>query len=181
MKNVYLVALFLALLSACKRDDSKSFQGPYYPLQSAIDSVWQQFDSTQWQIEKTIRLNQNTETHLVPLSSMKEDLELLRQMDINKPAWATSYVVSQMTKSSGVEYTYSSKDEKLPIKELRITLNRNRELDNVYAFKKTKNMLYALEQEIYWECDSFMEIHTAQRVTLLEDKNHHIFTRLIRK
>jgi hypothetical protein len=178
----YVIFLFsLALLSACNKENTASFEGPYYPLNAAIDSVWQQLDSTHLLVEKTIRLNQNKETQLVPLSSLKEDLELLRQMDINKPAWTTSYAVSKMTKHSGVEYTYSSKDDKLPVKELRITLNRQQQLDNVYALRKTKNMLYALEQEIYWDCDSFIEVHSAQRVTLLEDKNHHIFSCLVRK
>lgn len=177
--------LFLAVavsFMACSNEKAADLPKAYFDLIAFADNTFSNLDTVKVKLEKTVEFNGQTETVLTAVASLKEDLEMVKQMDINKPSWKTSFAVSTQQTETGEQTTYLAIDEKLPVRQMRITrYSGTDKVRHIYAFRKSKNLLYGIEQEIHWHCDSVLEINTIQNITLLKPKRYHSSIRFVAK
>lgn len=167
---------------ACSGEKAADLPKAYFDLAAFADSAFSNLDTVNVRLEKTVEFNGQTETMLTPASFLKEDMEIVKQMDINKPSWKTSFTASTKLTEAGEQTTYIAIDEKLPVRQMRITrYSGTGRVRQIYAFRKSKNLLYGIEQEIHWHCDSVLEINTVQNITLLKPKRYHSIIRFIVK
>ena len=169
-------------LMGCSGEKAADLPKAYFDLAAFADSSFLSLDTVNVRLEKTVEFNGQTETMLTPASFLREDMEIVKQMDINKPSWKTSFTASTKQTEAGEQTTYLAIDEKLPVRQMRITRYSGTDrVRQIYAFRKSKNLLYGIEQEIHWHCDSVLEINTVQNITLLKPKRYHSIIRFIAK
>ncbi len=146
----YYALFFLIFLSACNTQQQTNQPKRYYDLNNFIDSQIKLLNQQKPTVSKLMMADGQSEQKQMIVSDWAKELELFRQLDLNKQAYILSY---ETTRPDSMTYQYSlKKTEKAPVQFLKIKLNENKQIVNIEALVKTKNQLYASEKELSLGC-----------------------------
>ena len=181
MLKIFPVILFFVLAGCENAKDKAAASDKYFSLTRFAEEVKADIarDTTQ-NFEKTVTVNGKSEVKNTTQLDWNTDLELLRQLDINKPSWQLSFSQTETLLPNGQLIRIVAIDSMPQVKEVKIVKNKEGKVTEVFAFKHTKNFLYELTQSVHYYTDSLYQIKSSQKIWLLGDKEFLLETKFIR-
>ncbi|MEM9835291.1 MAG: hypothetical protein AAF828_02235 [Bacteroidota bacterium] len=131
---------FLLLLSACGADSDTADaaqEKPFFDLAGYMDSEIERLAAQPPSMQKTVTINDESESSADREIKLKNDLELFRRADINRNAWIDKYAVRE----EGDITSYVATDSSLSTSLLRIQKARTGEVQNIYIERRSGNIL----------------------------------------
>ncbi len=120
MYKIVLGILFIATFLACTQEPSKTNEKVFFDLGGLIDQQIVQFKKDKPGLRKMMSVNGRVDESVVYTIDWEKELEIAKQADLNKSAYANSYVVAQ----ENIETIYTlNPTENLPVKWQKITKN----------------------------------------------------------
>ncbi len=135
----YLPLLLIVFTFSCQNEQQQSTQKKYYDLANFINTQVKQLTDNQPVITKNLLIDGKSESIKTNKIDWAKELELFIQADLNKQAYQNSYEVNKT--DSSVVYQLKI-DEKLPVKSLKIDLDKSQSPTNIEAVFFTENYLY---------------------------------------
>ena len=168
--NRLSLLLFCLLISitvfTCGSTESKKFEGPFFDLAAYMQQEIDALQENGTPLEKTITLNDETETQLVEDINYSQELSLFRNADINKPAWIEKYEVdTEELPEYRLRTIYTATDSTLMTQQLTI-IQQGAEVDAIRIVRKTGSVLSNGHQELIYRPGEFYRIvaHQEARV-----------------
>jgi ribosomal protein S8 len=146
------LCLFLAFtLIACSTEPADQTKH-YYDLKGFIDAQIKALNLQKPTVSKQMTADGKTEQKQMIVSDWAQELELFRQLDLNKQAYILSY---ETTRPDSLTYQYTLKaTEKSVVRFLKIKLNTKGQVADIEAIVKTENQLYGSEKKLTLSCDT---------------------------
>jgi len=120
-------------------------------------------------VVKTVTHNGVTETKTVHIGNWSQELNLFIQSDINRPAWKSSYSVSNS--DSAVIYKALTPE----LKTRRIIIKKAGEkVQWILIYNHTKNLLYETNEKLSYFPDSLYLIEKSQHVKLMGRNDYKV-------
>ncbi|MBY0245010.1 MAG: hypothetical protein K2Q03_06125 [Sphingobacteriaceae bacterium] len=175
MKKITLI-FFVTLLMACDAKNEKiTTQKPlYFSLENYFNAEAKRLNAKQIWVEKTVSVNEKTETKKVKIKDWAAELSVFSQADINKKAWKGSFV----TKIQNDSTSYISNAEKIAIKKLFV-VTKNNKVSEVRVYLSTKNILYHSQDTLIYFPDSLYQIKKSQSIRFLNPKKYGVLGRIL--
>lgn len=131
-----LVLVFVVFVFSCENNES-NFEKKYFDLKGYVLAQIKLLKSVE--VKKTWKIDSAIETKKLKKLNWEKEFGLFTQSDINKKAYLQSYLEIKNIKS--IEYNLKNNEE-LPIKQMVIWFNENREVQKIKIVKEAKNYLY---------------------------------------
>jgi len=156
---------------ACTSSNENQEQKPnnYFDVLGFFNGEITKLNKLQPIVYKTVNENGNIESKQLKIKDWKREFKLFLAADINKAAWRSAFKV--VTKDSLT--TYTSTDEKIPIKKLSI-LRLNNKVVAIEVVNKNFNILYKATDTLTYYTDSLYRIKKTQNIKLLSPKTYEI-------
>lgn len=122
---------------------------------------------------KIVTVNDASESKMVRIADWTKELSVFSAADINRNAWKGLF----NTTNTGDLEIYTSSDEKVPVKEVRIT-NRNGKVYQIRILIKNTNILYSSSDTLSYYPDSLYQIKKKQHIKLLAEKEYTVTGKL---
>lgn len=181
MLKIFPVILFFVLAGCENAKDKVARSNKYFSLTQFAEEVKADItNDTSQNFEKTVTVNGKSEAKNTTQLDWDADLELLRQLDINKPSWQLSFSQTETMLPYGQLIRIVAIDSMPQVKEVKIVKNKEGRVTEVFALKHTKNFLYELTQSAHYFTDSLYQIKSSQKIWLLGDKEFLLETKFIR-
>jgi len=163
--------LFLLALAACNSPEYKAAPGQpeYFNLKAYFQQQADALQKSNPAVKKTVLANGRTETKELKIASWTKELSSFIDADINKRAWAGEFEKA-MTDSTE---TYTSHNEKVPVKEVRI-FRSNQQVSGVQIFIKNDNYLYTSTDTLSYYPGKQYEVRKTQHIKLMQKKEYRI-------
>lgn len=143
MKKVILIFLGLSALSACNKTSGEQYilAEEYFDIPTFISTGLEQIQAED--IKKSSFDGTDSEVLTIGKADMLTSLKFLERIDINKSAWQGKFKVDTLRPEGAVlNILYTSNDEKINIKEVRIIDNEgDGKIDACTIIKKTESPL----------------------------------------
>ncbi|WP_316811071.1 hypothetical protein [Pedobacter heparinus] len=120
-------------------------------------------------LTKTVMVNGAAETKKISIADWPKELAVFSDADINRSAWAGLFSVEKDSQKE----LYTSANEKVPVKEVRI-LKKDNKLYGIQIFVKNANVLYSSSDTLSYYPDSLYQVKKKQHIKLLTEKNYSI-------
>jgi len=169
MKYYLISIVFLLAMSGCGNDDAPASKAVYFDLKAYLAGEISRLKSQNPEVEKTVMVNGSAETRKLRISDWNKELSAFSDADLNKAAWKGLFIVSK----AGDTEIYQADEEKVPVKELRVTRTNNR-VSAVRVLLRTRNSLYTSTDTLSYVPDSLYEVRKSQEIRLLNRKNYRI-------
>jgi hypothetical protein len=183
----YYSILFLVLFfSACSTQPADQTKH-YYDLKAFVDAQIKLLNQQKPTVSKQMMADGKSEQKQMVVSDWAKELELFRQLDLNKQAYILSY---ETTRPDSMTYEYKLKaTEKATVRLLKIVLNKKKQVIVVEAVVKTENQLYDSEKELTLSCDTDKKgnwtiknysVKGQQHLTMTDKKTFEIIGTMLR-
>ncbi|HRW74319.1 MAG: hypothetical protein H6568_13550 [Lewinellaceae bacterium] len=116
---ILLTVALLLVLSACQQKDEKKGPLIFFDLAGYLDREAARIGE-QSDVIKTITMNGVTETKRMEQYAWTSEFSLLRQWDINRPAWRDQYQRDTLLTGDQVLYRYQCLDDDLQVRLMEI-------------------------------------------------------------
>jgi len=163
--------LFLLALAACNSPEHKAAPGQpeYFNLKGYFQQEASALQKRNPIVKKTVVANGGAETKDIKIASWTKELSSFIDADINKRAWAGEF---QKATTDSTE-TYTSHNEKVPVKQVRIYKN-NKQISSVQIFIKNDNYLYTSTDTLSYYPGKRYEVRKTQHIKLMQKKEYRI-------
>lgn len=147
---VCVVALFL---NACEEKIKEKPINTYYDVETLINKQIEKLRNKNPQLAKTISIDGQIEKDTVNFDSLgwRNELEVFKLADINKPTLRDLYQASEKTKDGLKIWSYTADQQSLGIEFLRVYFGSDSTLTKLEARYNENNALYTSER--YLEMD----------------------------
>jgi hypothetical protein len=142
MRKIFFISLILV---GCTESGNQNTHKYYYDLAGFINQQISQLTANKPLVKKNILIGEKTETIQTKDIDWKHELELFLQADLNKQSYQLSYTQDSTQKL--VIYQLK-KDEKLPIKKLKIEFDEEKTPKHIEALMHVENYLYKSEKKL---------------------------------
>lgn len=122
---------------------------------------------------KIVTINDAAESKKVRITDWTKELSIFSAADINRNAWKGLFDTS----NTGDQEIYTSYDEKVPVKEVRIT-RRNGKVYHIRILIKNTNILYSSSDTLSYYPDSLYQVKKTQHIKLLAEKKYTVTGKL---
>ena len=143
MKKVILIFLGLSALSECNKTSGDQYilAEEYFDIPTFISTGLEQIQAED--IKKSSFDGTDSEVLTIEKADMLTSLKFLERIDINKSAWQGKFKVDTLRpEGASLNILYTSNDEKINIKEVRIIDNEgDGKIDACTIIKKTESPL----------------------------------------
>ncbi len=173
MKKI-LFGCLIVLSSSCTQNEVQNSltAAPYFDLENYFKAEASRLTKTNPQLDKTVIVNGESESRDVTISDWKQEFESFIDADINKAAWRGAFKVQKDSATT----TYSTLDEKIPVKKLVISFEGNK-VSGIVAIVNNTNKLYTSTDHLTYYPDSLYQIKKIQQVRFMESKNYDVTVR----
>ncbi len=156
-----LIPLFL--LSACYADELRQEmeQEPFFDLSGYIDAQVDSLQRLRPEVEKTIVLNGTSETQRLTDVQFATDLRVIREADINKPAWLDKYQVNTRREGTATVTVYTATDTTMQTRTLTVTREAGIPTD-IEVVRRTGTVLSQGEHTLSYRPASGYRLRTMQ-------------------
>ena len=171
MKKPILFLSLSLLFAACTSADNEKqiINTPYFDLQSYFNKEEVRLKKLNPSIEKTVSVDDSSEKKSIKIVDWKKELSIFTDSDINKRAWLGQF---KIYKTPTLEQ-YSSNQEKIPVKELKV-MRKNGKVSGIQILLKNTNALYTSTDTLVYYPDSLYQIDKTQHIKLLAEKRYRI-------
>ncbi|WP_423146301.1 hypothetical protein [Rubrolithibacter danxiaensis] len=169
MKLLLTAVLFVMAISACNKQD-KTAPKYYFDLKSFFDKEAENLNRISPLVLKKVQKNQQSEEKKIKISNWKNELELFKTSDLNKPAWKNSYTVQKQES----KLIYLAKDPELRTRKVQIEFTEKGSVKNITINNEVNNSLYSSKEELIYYPDSLYRIVKEQTVRVLGDNFYRI-------
>jgi hypothetical protein len=173
MKKPILFLSLSLLFASCNSADSEKQTANihYFDLQGYFGEEETRLQKLNPTIEKTVSVNNSSEKKSIKITDWKKELAIFTDADINKKAWLGQFKIN---KTSTLEY-YTSDQEKIPVKELKVML-KDGNVCGIQIILKNTNALYTSTDTLKYYPDSLYQVNKTQHIKLLTEKRYKITT-----
>jgi hypothetical protein len=174
MRNLLFLLLIVLFLGSCNSAPQKqNSAGPYFDLKGFIEKEVKRLKQLNPVIGKTVMVNNAEEHKRLKISNWQKELSAFTDADINKSAWKGLF----SRHKSPTEESYSSDNEKVPVKSLTVQYRDGR-IFRIQILNSNSNSLYTSNDTLSYYPDSLYEIRKNQHIRLLNQKNYRITGRI---
>lgn len=171
MHKIFSVILFFSLMACKSGQEKKAEYKKYFDLIQFGEQEKASLEGdTTGIFEKRVTVNGKCEVKKMNKIEWDTDLELLREFDINKPSWQSSFSQTETVLPNGQLIRIIATDSMPQVKEVKVVKNQSGKVMEVYAIRCTKNFLYELTQSVHYFTDSLYQLKSSQKIWLLGDK-----------
>jgi hypothetical protein len=182
MRLPYLLIFILAFTSCQQKAKEKSKNLTYFDLAGYFKNEAKRLSRINRPIGKTVWIDGKSEQKIIKIKDWEKELAVFIEADINKGSWkgafkkSESYFMMLPTRYSSTSrhdttITYTSNNEKIPIKTLKIVKQGN-EVFSIQIFLHNINDLYTSQDSLIYFPDSLYEIKKVQRIKLMDEKKY---------
>lgn len=170
-KDVPAVLVFLLFICSCKPaiNEQQNISTEYFDVKRYFDVEIARLSKLQPTIKKTVDVSGESETKAIKIKDWKHELSAFNDAEINRASWKGLFVVS---KKENVQ-TYISNDEKVPVKEVELTLVKGK-IEKILIIIQNKNILYTSIDSLTYCTDSIYQVKKQQNIRFLSNKNYLI-------
>ena len=145
MKNLLLYLVIVWVVFACNSQEKASVN-TFFDVKTLIQAQMKDLNARKPKVQKTVTVNQKSESHIIQDIDWSKELELFTQADLNKTAYQQSY--SRDTSYAQTLIYVLHTDEHLPIKTLRVAFDKAQKPTKIEATIGSKNYLYESEKHL---------------------------------
>ncbi|MCY7351858.1 MAG: hypothetical protein LH606_14530 [Cytophagaceae bacterium] len=172
----------LALLAACSQPQAERQTETYFDPNAFLSAQTAALNAQKPLLSKTIAVGDQPETHQTREVDWAKELQLFEQLNLNKPAFAGSYIVEEISKTTTTYRLKSGED--LPVHYLEVIRDeKSSQPLKVKATLRTKNYLYESERNLNFTCVNgrlvSYEIEGFQRLFFSDPDPFHIEGRIL--
>lgn len=171
MKKTLILSLIATCCLACtvpdKQDEPKKIV--YFDVQAFFNKEIKRLSELNPTVYKTVSENGQQESKQLKINDWKRELKLFLAADINKAAWRSAFKID---KSDSLT-TYTSLDEKIPIKKLSIIKLKDKVIE-IEVINVNYNILYKATDTLNYYTDSLYRIKKTQNIKLLSPKTYEV-------
>lgn len=149
--RLFLSSLLLLLLSACSLEEKVEEEALYYDLQAILQDVQAKLQNQEVQLRKEVYFRENASDTVLLLDSaaLKQELDVFREADINRPVLRGRYQVDSLQEGELLKVLYVAEaPEDMEIDTLEVWLSEAKQPVQIKAFFSDKNPLYQSEREL---------------------------------
>lgn len=156
--------LLMAGLISCGQS-ARVKQAVFFDLAGFVDGEVGRLEKEGAPMEKTLFVNGREDRQEVDEPDYAKELSVLRNADINRPAWSDLYRVDSLwrTDSAGLEVAYTALDSTLKTREM-VILWEGTSVKQVRIRVKTRSLIARTEQEIEYDPQAGYKIDAYQKV-----------------
>lgn len=146
-----VIGSLLLLLSACSLEKKVEENALYYNVQGMLQEVESNLQQKEVQLLKEVTFRNNESDTLLLLDSvaLKEEFDVFREADINRPVLRGRYTVDSLQEGQRLKVRYVAEaPEDMNIDTLEVWLNQEGEPLQMRAYFSDKNPLYQSEREL---------------------------------
>ncbi len=167
--------ILLSLFSSCYADELQQDmkQEPFFDLSGYIDAQVDSLHRLHPVVEKTIILNSTSETKRMADLNFGTDLRVIREADINKPAWLDKYRVEKQADGNAVTSVYTAIDSTMKTRRLTVKTVDGKPTD-IEVVRKTGTVLSQGEHTLRYRPASGYRLRTVQVNRFGDDLNADI-------
>lgn len=170
MKRLCISFLVAMLAISCNlKDKEKAGTKTYFDLEGYFKKEAIRLSKTNPIINKTVLINGKEEQKNINIKNWEQEFKSFIDADINKASWKGSFnetIVEGLT-------TYTSISDKIPVKKLEISLEKNR-LTSIKVYLTNANDLYTSQDSLSYYPDSLYQIKKTQHIKLMDTKQYRI-------
>ena len=150
LKNLFLLLLSFVIVTACvPTSANKDAEKKYFDVAGLIHQQISELNKRKPKVEKNTSLSGEQGKISTDTLDWNKELALFKEADINSPALRDSYEIIEDKASKTV--TYTSKEEKLKVKEIKLQYNENSQITalNINQLKiifAENNQLYEIQR-----------------------------------
>jgi len=155
------------LLSSCSKEheEKKSEPGKFFDLVAYFYIEATALDRLKPEIKKRIIKDGEKETKILSDSiDWKKELKIFSDCGINKPAWKESFTSDTSKTEHTAIITYTTSDEKIPVKEIRIITDSLWQPIEISIKRNAKNFLYTSEQTLVYNPRKYYSLTSEMHV-----------------
>jgi hypothetical protein len=170
MKKTLFVSGILLIFYGCNpavKNQQRTLN--YFDLKGYFNKEALRLTKNNPEFTKTVTVNDSSETKKIRISDWSKELSIFSDADINRNAWKGLF----KTNLTVGQDTYTSDDEKIPVKEISIT-RKNHEIQSIRIVMKSSNSLYSSADTLSYYPDSLYDIKKSQQIKLLSEKKYRI-------
>lgn len=139
----------------------------YFDVKGYFDKESSRLQKANDEIEKRVEVNGSAETRRLRIDNWKSELSIFSDSEINRNSWEGLFKVYKDSTS----ITYTSDNEKVPVKQLRVTFLNNK-VKGIYILVKNTNLLYKSVDSLLYIADSIYSVKKQQDIRFLDRKTY---------
>lgn len=150
-RNIIIALLLLTgLFSSCKDAIKERPISTYYDVNELVNTQFEKMYKQNPSLAKHISIDGEEESDTITFDSLgwKNELEIFKLADINKPTLKDLYTATELTTDTGTILNYQSKKDALGIAFLKVYFSKDSLLQKIEALYNEKNNLYSSKRNL---------------------------------
>ena len=168
----YIIGLMALMFGSCANQESvtveKNTEKPFFDVKGFFESEIAESKLTK--IEKTVRINGESETQILTEFDLNKELSMFLNSDINKPSLFDKYNTFETEFST----TYKTTDKELNVQRIKIFKDKNGDFLKILINRKADTQIYTSDKALTYEPNVGYTIKNAQKVLLSDKKDYEI-------
>lgn len=164
--KAFYALLFLALI-ACgvenENADTAVSATPFFKLENYFDQEIARLDSLQPELQKNVVVDGQSEEKRIKSTNFKDELQIFRRSDINRPSWVDKYQVDSIRENGSLmAVRYTALDTSLNTRLLNVRfLNGN--VEEIEIQNRARSAIASTEQNLQYRPDRSYRIESKQK------------------
>lgn len=176
MRKILAGILTLLCFYACTEPEVRSQEVEFYDLQKELHREAAANHERGLGIVKVIERGGKQEQKIFQKPDWPAELKPFMDCDLNKPAYRDAYTVSKQSANDTTFITYTAKEKKLPVHQLKLAFYNN-ELSGMQAEVSRSNSYFSLHEDLSYIPGVSYSIIGRQRTVLAGENNYSITSR----
>lgn len=185
IRTYLLLALAFAMFtSACTKEGNTSEQAKYngfFDLEGYMRSVVSRYQVDGISVNKKVDFNSKKEFHEDVQPDWEREFQPIIQADINHSSWAEKFSTDTLPSENGYTVLYTCSSPAIPVRELEIRFDDNKNPENIRIKTSRKNLLYQSGQEVTFIPDKEYAVKGWQRALFLSRTEFTVQSEIITK
>ncbi len=181
----FLIISLLFFSCKEKKTEQLSTDTVYINIDSIVQSDIDLNMRENCKMEKLAFVNSLKEKKLTDSVDWKQELDILKDCDINKPSWKGKFKVDIVPTTIAhlgcMQYFYRSIDTKIPIKSITVNKDSLDRILNILIQKKIESFLFSSNQQIEYIPRFGYSVRSDQKTSLFSTFNVNVDVKYICK
>ena len=169
MRHIAPLLILFVLAGCSSKPEQPAGSAIYFDLKGYFENEAAKYQRLKPNVRKEVSINGSLEKKNVKISDWSKEFAGFTDADINKTSWNGSFKTST---SAGVQ-VFSSTDEKMPVKEVRIE-RKDQQIKKIEVIVASHNLIYNSRDTLRYYPDSLYDIRKAQKIKLLKSKRYSV-------
>jgi hypothetical protein len=171
--KVLILALFFSF-SGCKKKESKvdicstsKDRIVFFSLKNYFCEKKNEFEAKGYKVNKRVSFGRDSEVIEYMEINWTNEFASLIAADINHTSWVDNFKTDTLPHSNGYSVNYQTEKRNIPVKQVKIEFNSNKEVQKIEIKTSRRNWMYNSGQSISFEPNVRYSIEGWQRALLL--------------